>query len=154
MVTALCVLRLYQDGIVDINENVNRYLSSWKLLPNKYAVTLANLLAHQAGIIDADGSFGQYIEGDAIPRNIDILNGNSAYNNQEVYVKCTPETQFEYSGEPYFMSQGWGIGMQCKLKVYYKKQRGLAVMTNCDPGADQDSALIGEIIQYVTENPL
>jgi CubicO group peptidase (beta-lactamase class C family) len=48
--------------------------------------------------------------------------------------------------QPYFMSQGWGVGMQCKLKVFYKEQRGVTVMTNSDPGLDQDHSLIAEII--------
>jgi CubicO group peptidase (beta-lactamase class C family) len=49
-------------------------------------------------------------------------------------------------GHPYFMSQGWGVGMQCKLKVYYNEQRGVTVMTNSDPGMDQDHSLVAEII--------
>ena len=52
-------------------------------------------------------------------------------------------------GEPYFFSQGWGIGMQCKLRVYYQKQSGVIVMTNSEPGMEQDKALVGEIIEYV-----
>ncbi|MDR0949591.1 MAG: beta-lactamase family protein [Lachnospiraceae bacterium] len=57
----------------------------------------------------------------------------------------------EDQGQPYFMSQGWGVGMQCKLKVYYKEQRGITVMTNSDPGMEQDRSLIGEIIQEATD---
>lgn len=56
------------------------------------------------------------------------------------------------NGQPYFFSQGWGIGMQCKLQVYYKEQRGVTVMTNSDPGAVQDDALVGETIREVCKN--
>ena len=53
------------------------------------------------------------------------------------------------NGEPYFFSQGWGIGMQCKLRAYYKERNGVIVMTNSEPGVEQDSALVGEIIGHV-----
>jgi len=56
------------------------------------------------------------------------------------------------NGQPYFFSQGWGVGMQCKLRVYYKEQRGVMVMTNSEPGMEQDKALIGEIINEVCKN--
>jgi CubicO group peptidase (beta-lactamase class C family) len=52
----------------------------------------------------------------------------------------------ENQSQPYFMSQGWGVGMQCKLIINYKEQRGISVMTNSDPDLDQDHSLIGEII--------
>ena len=48
-----------------------------------------------------------------------------------------------------FMSQGWGVGMQCKLRCYYERQSGVIVMTNSDPGKDQSKSLIGEVIKYV-----
>jgi len=56
------------------------------------------------------------------------------------------------NGKQYFFSQGWGVGMQCKLRVYYKERRGVTVMTNSEPGMEQDKALIGEIINEVCKN--
>ena len=50
------------------------------------------------------------------------------------------------NGKPYFFSQGWGVGMQCKLRAYYEEQSGIVVMTNSEPGMEQDKALVGEII--------
>ena len=55
-------------------------------------------------------------------------------------------------GTSFFFSQGWGVGMQCKLRTYYKNQSGVIVMTNSEPGVEQDAALVGEIIRYVSEN--
>ena len=54
-------------------------------------------------------------------------------------------------GQPYFFSQGWGVGMQCKIRVYYEEMRGVTVMTNSEPGMEQDKALVGEIIKEVCE---
>ncbi len=42
--------------------------------------------------------------------------------------------------------------MQCKLRVYYREQRGVTVMTNSEPGMEQDKALVGEIINEVCKN--
>ena len=46
-------------------------------------------------------------------------------------------------------SQGWGVGMQCKLKFFPKTNTGLVVMTNSDPGCEQNKSLIGEIIELI-----
>jgi CubicO group peptidase (beta-lactamase class C family) len=53
------------------------------------------------------------------------------------------------NSHPFFFSQGWGVGMQCKLLAYYKEERGVTVMTNSDPGIEQDKALVGEIITAI-----
>jgi len=92
MITALCVLRLAQDGALDLHKNVNEYLVSWKV-PNSRLVTLANLLAHQAGFYDCDDSFSPYKNGDCLPKTIDIL--------RDVHVEYTPETDCEYSDTGY-----------------------------------------------------
>jgi CubicO group peptidase (beta-lactamase class C family) len=291
MVTALCVLRLAEDGLIDLNKNVNEYLGSWKIPDNEFTIekkiTLRNLLSHQAGFYDIEGSFEPYKLADNIPEPIDILKGRTVYHPEEVHAKYVPESDFSYSdagycviaqvlkdtfgetvsqiakrilfdplglqstffweigmdlsgrfnlsdctaghdsngeivegtrafypniegaalwttpkdlarividiikayhgmdslilkpdmarfmlspngctesagmgvflqnderGEPYFFSQGWGVGMQCKLRAYYKKQNGVVVMTNSEPGMEQDKALIGEIIECACRN--
>lgn len=287
MVCAMCILRLVQEGELDLHSDVNRYLSSWQLRENEFTkqrkVTIANILSHQAGLRDIDGSFMPYKEGDAIPAALDLLRGTTAYNGEEVSVKYIPETDFSYSdagycileqivedrlgltipklaeqfifaplnlqktfffeiGEPLqsskriapnecaaghhkdgslveevracypnlegaalwttpaelaaialdllacyhgtggtilkkemarlmlspygfggftglgifldkdkncFFSQGWGVGMQCKMQVYPDTQRGVVVMMNCEPGVEQNASLVGEIISHV-----
>jgi len=288
MITSLCVLRLAQDGALDLYRDVNEYLTSWKFPDSDFTrekkITLANLLSHQAGLYDCEGSFSPYKRGEVIPRAIDILKGVSHYNPEEVHAKFVPETDCEYSdagycvisqlledvfgetipqiakrivfdslglkrtffwelgrdsydgislsdcavghdsngeivediracypniegaalwtttnelaqividiiksyhgmdstilnretaklmltpygcsenvgmgvflksdedGEPYFFSQGWGVGMQCKLRAYYKKRHGVIVMINSEPGMEQDKSLVGEIIEDV-----
>ena len=46
-----------------------------------------------------------------------------------------------------FVSKGWDTGYQCMLKAYPQEKSAIVVMTNCDPGVDQQESLIGEIIQ-------
>jgi non-ribosomal peptide synthase protein (TIGR01720 family) len=47
--TTTGVLRLVQDGLLDLDENVARYLTSWRL-PDVEPVTLRQLLGHTAGL--------------------------------------------------------------------------------------------------------
>ena len=281
MITAICVLKLAQDEELDLHRDVNEYLTSWKVLESKLCatkkVTLANLLAHQGGFVDAAGSFGHF-KGGAVPSQADIL--------RDTMVKYEPETDCEYSdagyciinqvlidvlgedvsqladwiifkplgltrsffweagkdeyegismndcafghdkrgnvvkekraayvnaagaglwtstrelasiiidllkayqgkggvvlkqdmarlmltpygctddvglgvflakdrdGEACFVSQGWGVGMQCKLRAYIDGQRGVIVMTNSDPGIEQNDSLVGELIRFVCD---
>jgi len=283
MITAICVLRLAQYGELDLHKDVNEYLVSWKIPDSEFTktkkVTLANLLAHQAGLRDYDDSFSPCKSGDNVLSLVDIL-------KKAVNIKYEPETDCEYSdagyciisqvfldvfgetipqvaswiifkplrltrtffwesnkneydgisfadcavghdkhgdivkevravypniegaglwtttrelaiiiidllksyhgndglvlnqemarlmltpygctddvglgvflakdkdGKPCFVSQGWGVGMQCKLRAYYKSESGVIVMTNSDPGIEQNESLIGEIIRYVCD---
>ena len=290
MITALCVLRLVQDNKLSLYTDVNEYLTEWNIpdseLLKEKKVTLANLLSHQAGFCDIEGSFEPYRNGDSIPKPIDILRGTTIYHKEEVQVKYAPETDFVYSDagyciiaqivhdvlgetisqlakryifEPlglkktffwevgaeslfgdsfdatdcafghnssgniveekraiysniegaalwttpyelstialdlmasyndangtilnsemakhmmtpygasdfaclgifydrkgdYYFSQGWGIGMQCKMCLYPSTKKGIVVMTNSDPGMEQNKALVGEVISYVCVN--
>ena len=48
------VLRLVADGVLDLDEDVNRYLTSWKLPANgpwQPRMTLRQLLGHTAGLV-------------------------------------------------------------------------------------------------------
>ena len=280
MIAALCVLRLAQEGLLDLDGEANAYLTSWKIPDNPFTgekkITIANLLAHQAGFHDPEGSFEPYNCKGRLPNVIDILRGTTIYHPGEIAPRCRPETEFAYSdagycvlaqiaedvtgetipqiaqkriflplglthtffwannqeidlahcaaghdqageivsgtracypnvegaglwstpnelalivldiikayhgeganvlnqtmaramltphgcvnfmglgvflgdddGAPYFFSQGWGVGMQCKLRAYHQGQSGVVVMTNSEPGMEQDRALVGEII--------
>ena len=105
MITAICVLRLAQDGELDLYKDVNEYLTSWKIPESKFTqtknVTLANLLAHQAGLYDVEGSFSPYKSGDNVPSPVDILKGTTSYYPEEVSIKYEPETDCEYSDAGY-----------------------------------------------------
>src|SRR5438874_4040692 len=52
-VAAMAALRLVQEGKIELDEDVNRYLTSWKVPPNgqwQPRVTLRQLLSHTAGL--------------------------------------------------------------------------------------------------------
>lgn len=105
MVTAIGVLRLVQEGVLNLDEDVNDYLESWHVPNNQYTehnkVSLRSLLAHQAGLIDPKGSFDIYQEQDRFPTPKDILTGNTRYNSEPTHVKYVPESQFSYSDAGY-----------------------------------------------------
>jgi hypothetical protein len=46
-----------------------------------------------------------------------------------------------------FVSQGWGVGMQCKLRCDLASGSGQVVMMNSDPGMDQTKSLISKILE-------
>lgn len=283
MLTAICVLKLHQDNLINIFTDINQYLNSWKFPYNKLImnkeVTIADLLAHQGGVIDPYGSFKPVIDGN-IPKNIEILRGQTIYNNQEVHANYVPQTKFEYSDagyavlemlvedvsgksysefieetiftplelkntflwindnkqinlcavghdsvgkivqgkraiypniggaslwttptnfsiiildllkslsnnsgimlkqetvklmfipygcvdfaglgvflgvyneKPYFFSQGWGVGMQCKAFTFINEQTGAVVMMNSEPGKEQSQSIVGMVLRDILD---
>lgn len=105
MATAIAVLRLVQDGILELDADVNQYLTSWRIPENKYTeqkkVTLRQLLAHQGGFVDPEGSFGILQKNDQVPKINEILNGYNRYNPNPLQVTYEPESEFSYSDAGY-----------------------------------------------------
>lgn len=96
---ALAVMRLYEQGILDIDEDVNTYLKSWKV-PDIHGIapkiTLRQILGHVAGLT-VNGFLG-YLQSQEIPTVPQILDGKEPANSPEVRVDILPGTQFRYSG--------------------------------------------------------
>jgi CubicO group peptidase (beta-lactamase class C family) len=106
-VTATAALSLVDDGIMELKENVNNQLNSWKLKENeltkKEPVTLEQLLSHSAGI-NVHG-FRGYAQGEEIPNLIQILEGEAPANSDALRVEILPDTQYRYSGGGYCIVQ-------------------------------------------------
>jgi len=105
MVTAIGVLCLVQEGVLSLEEDVNRYLVSWNVPENQFTqqkkVTLRSLLAHQAGIVDVRGSFEPYQKQDPFPTPKELLTGATKYHSKPVEVAYLPESRFSYSDAGY-----------------------------------------------------
>jgi CubicO group peptidase (beta-lactamase class C family) len=75
--TSTLALKLVDKGLLDLDENVNDRLISWKVPENRYTqnkkVTLRRLLSHQSGIMDPEGSFSEYKPNQAIPTTLNLL---------------------------------------------------------------------------------
>lgn len=99
--TAYGALLLVQQGKMDLDEDVNTYLRSWKIPENEFTqiekVTLRRLLSHTAGL-NVHG-FPGYAVGDAIPSTIQVLDGvKPLVNTDPVRVIMQPGDKFSYSG--------------------------------------------------------
>ena len=100
-VTAMAVLKAVQDGKLSLDDDVNRWLTSWKVPASEHTaqqpVTLRGLLSHTSGTDDGFG-FPGYAPGAAVPTPVQILNGASPSNVKAVVVGRRPLTAFKYSG--------------------------------------------------------
>lgn len=98
-VAAMAALRLVQEGKLGLDEDVNRYLTSWKVPANgdwQPRVTLRQLLSHTAGM--TVHGFPGYASWRDIPTTVQVLNGEPPTNTAPIRVNMVPGTQFRYSG--------------------------------------------------------
>ncbi|MDF1622485.1 MAG: serine hydrolase [Pseudohongiella nitratireducens] len=101
-ITALGVLKLTQTHNLDLDTDINQYLTSWQVKnPFDEPVTIRRLLNHTAGV-NISG-FQGYPKSDTIPDTVRVLNGLG--NTPAIEVMITPGTQFNYSGGGYTILQ-------------------------------------------------
>ncbi|WP_299114769.1 serine hydrolase [uncultured Winogradskyella sp.] len=104
-IAATRALQLAENGLIDLDQNINKYLSSWKLPDNEFTVnekvTTRRLLNHTAGI--NIGGFLGYKRGDAIPSTLEILDGKG--NTDSIRVFRKPGEAWSYSGGGYTIMQ-------------------------------------------------
>lgn len=102
---ALIVLRLVEEGVFDIDTDVNIYLRSWKIPqhPSGINVTLRMLLTHQSGI-NRPGN-GTEVEEGTEPTLIQFLKGEKPVLNDPVFFDNTPGTVHSYSNFGYMIMQ-------------------------------------------------
>jgi CubicO group peptidase (beta-lactamase class C family) len=100
-VTAMAVLKAVQDGRLQLDTDVNQYLTSWRVPASdhttKQPVTLRGLLSHTSGTDDGFG-FPGYKPAAPRPTLVQILNGEAPSNVKAVLIGRQPLTAFKYSG--------------------------------------------------------
>src|SRR6266542_5101775 len=82
---ALAVMRLVQQGRLDLDAHVNTYLKSWKIPANgdwQPHVTLRHLLSHAAGL--TVHGFPGYQRSEPLPTVVQVLNGEPPANTEKV----------------------------------------------------------------------
>lgn len=106
-VTAVAAMKMSQDGMIDIHDNINNELVSWTVEDNEHTevekVTFRRLLSHTAGT--SVHGFAGYRQNEAIPSLQEILNGQDPANSPPIVVNNTPGSQFSYSGGGYVLAQ-------------------------------------------------
>lgn len=107
-ITSICLMKLHEENIIDIDSPVNRYLRQWKLLTpdnDESDATVRATMNHTAGILDGENSFYGLRRGDPNISLMDILEGRTFYNNRPVRAKASRDTGFEYSDAGYCVLQ-------------------------------------------------
>ena len=106
-VTAMAVLRLVQEGRLNLDADVNGYLKNWKLPDNEFTaqkkVTLRGLLSHTAGV--TVHGFPGYANGAPVPSLVQVLDGGKPANTPAIRVDIVPGTIWRYSGGGYVITQ-------------------------------------------------
>ena len=94
------VLRLVDEHRLELDQDINRYLTSWQFpYDDKSAgekISVAMLLSHTAGL-NVHGFLG-YHRDDSLPTTAQILDGRPPANSQPVRSVFAPGQRFRYSG--------------------------------------------------------
>lgn len=109
-ISAVGVMTLVEDGLIDLDAPVREYLTRWQLPPSDFendGVTVRRLLSHTAGLTDGLGYSGfppgvpvQSLE-ESLTKAADADDGISG----EVHVGVEPGSEFNYSGGGYTLLQ-------------------------------------------------
>jgi CubicO group peptidase (beta-lactamase class C family) len=106
-VAAAGAMTLVQEGLLDLDEDVNQRLRTWQVPENEFIrttpATLRGLLSHSAGL--SVHGFPGYAAGAPLPNIRQILDGEPPANTAPVRVTIEPGTQWMYSGGGYTVLQ-------------------------------------------------
>ena len=97
-ITAICVMKEYEQGHIDIDKPINLYLRKWKFLTpsgNESAAPLRSFLSHTSGIIDGEDGFYGLRRCDPPVSLLDVLDGKTSYNNRPSLENNPYGNQFE-----------------------------------------------------------
>ena len=107
VINAALILRLVTEGLVDLDEDVSTYLTSWKIPDGRYSngrkVTLRAILSHTAGF--NQHGFRDYQPGQALPTLVQTLNGERPAMNEAIRLIFPPGERMQYSGGGITVSQ-------------------------------------------------
>ncbi len=106
-ITALGVMKLVEEGRLDLDRPVEDYLSRWHLPPSQFdnrSVTARRLLAHTAGLTDGLG-FGDYHPDESLPPLEQSLTSPRASSGEPVVIAVgiEPGSKWRYSGGGYLL---------------------------------------------------
>jgi CubicO group peptidase (beta-lactamase class C family) len=106
-VAALGALKLIEDGRLDLDSDVNRWLKQWKVPENEFTkeekVTLRRILSHSAGL--TVHGFPGYPTSSPLPTTIQILDGIKPANTKAILCNVKPGSKWRYSGGGYTVMQ-------------------------------------------------
>lgn len=104
-VTAVGVLKLVEQGRIDLDADVNQYLKRWKIPDSPFTaekkVTIRELLNHTSGIGTHNGQI--YDPSLPLPSLLEMLNGEKPARTAAVQVEGIPGTKFAYANGGYLV---------------------------------------------------
>ena len=147
-ITAMAVMRLVEQGALDLDEDIQTYLTSWALPKGAHSdekpVTIRAILSHTAGF-NAHG-FPGFGPNETIPTAVDILNGAAPEYSKAVVVETAPGTEWRSSGGAYtvlqvLMEDVTGIPFPQLMQGLILKPFDMRNSTFDQPLAGEDQAL-------------
>ncbi|MEU9482050.1 serine hydrolase, partial [Streptomyces sp. NPDC048191] len=106
-VVALGLLRLADQGVIDLDEDVNRYLTSWRVPGSDGTepprITSRQLLGHLSGLLPTPGK--GYLPGTPVPSLLDLLNGRTPDGIPAVCTDLAPGELFRKANVHYSVLQ-------------------------------------------------
>ena len=107
LVNAALVLRLVQEGTLDLDADVRGYLKRWQPRETRRSrgvpVTLRQLLSHTAGL--SQGGFPDFQPGEPLPTLVETLNGEGPAKHGAITFRSRPGAEMRYSGGGTTVSQ-------------------------------------------------
>ncbi|ALM19820.1 beta-lactamase [Nonlabens sp. MIC269] len=108
-ITSFGVLKLVQQGNIDLDTPVDKYLTRWQLPDSDFdnnKVTVRRLLSHSSGLID-DLGYSGFAATDSIQTIEESLNkaADTDYSDGVAIVGVEPGSQYLYSGAGYTILQ-------------------------------------------------
>lgn len=107
-VTAILLMKLHEEKLIDIDAPVNDYLQQWKLRkPNDHEsdATIRSIMCHTAGIQDGENGFYGLRRSTPEISLMDILEGKTFYNCRPVRAEEPQGSAFVYSDAGYCVLQ-------------------------------------------------
>lgn len=92
--TAASILKLYEEGKIDINEPVKSYLPDFRF----ENITVKNLLKHRSGLWNYMYLTERYWESEIAPDNLEVVNLINGFENR---LNFSPGKHFSYSNTGY-----------------------------------------------------
>ena len=104
-ISALAALRMVAAGKLNLDEDVNSRLTSWKVPPHSFGktVTLRGLLSHTAGT--TVHGFPGYAATAEVATAVQVLNADKPANTAKVVVDIEPGVRMRYSGGGFTIMQ-------------------------------------------------
>jgi CubicO group peptidase (beta-lactamase class C family) len=106
-ITALLCVILEERGLINLDDPISEYITSWSLPDSEHTrdtpVTWKHLLSHMAGTTQS--GFADFYEGDSVPSLVDSLQGKLPRYDVPISFTFKPGTDWKYSGGGYTIVQ-------------------------------------------------